>query len=796
MRLLTAPLALTSLAALILAAPLALAQQAAATAPAADTGGLEEVVITAQKRTERLQDVPVSAAVISADTIGKLNAGDISDLNRLVPSVNLNGTINGRVPLGIRGISTVQSEFNVGLASGVAIQIDGIPVPSDSRAANAIEDVQSVEVLKGPQGTLGGRAAAQGVINFVTRKPSDTLTGNVAATITNDDEYRLNGFLAGPISNTVDYSLAGYFTSRTFPITNTQLGKNTNEGIYGARGKLLFKPTDDLDITLAARVGKDNSNGFNFVYTHLAPGVCLLTGACPPPFPFLTQAALLPGITPSFDNLKYNSPIDVFSNVADTDYSVDVQYRIGGLTLSSTTAYQHEVQTNKQDLFAVSSFFFTQFGQALVAIGAVPPPGFPPFDNTQTQNIDVKQFSEELKLASPTDQPFSYLVGLFYSDNKVDLEFQRELLAALDNSSVKPDTKSTALYGRSTWKFTPDNALVTGLRYNNDDISYNYTQFSYVASFPPPSFEPPNLNQVRAQTESTMVGDIGLQHYYSPDVMTYVTYQRGYAPSVFNLAEPLVPDPANPGRIKPVSLAKKTNIDSVELGTKGAYLNKRLTFNAALFYTKYKDFQVQAVIPNGSINPPSTLVNAGAETKGLEVDVAFAATKNLRLNLNAAYVDAVLKDFTNAPCYSPEAPLAPGKFPLYCPTGVQDVSGKPMPNAPKLKFTVGAEQRIPVGEHEFLLGANYTYRDAAQMLADQNPDAVMPAIGILNLSAGYHAAGGKTSVTLFVNNVTNKVYYTDLEDFWSGPWGGTSAIVGQPARDAKRYVGLRFTTGF
>jgi iron complex outermembrane receptor protein len=794
MRLLAAPLALTSLAALVLGAPLALAQQAAATAPAAGSGGLEEVVITAQKRTERLQDIAVSAAVLSADTISKYNAGDISDLNRLVPSVNLNGTINGRVPLGMRGISTVQSEFNVGLASGVAIQIDGVPVPSDSRAANAIEDVQSVEVLKGPQGTLGGRAAAQGVINFVTHKPSDTLTGSVGATITSDDEYRLNGFLSGPIGGKVDYSLAGYFTSRTFPITNTHLGKNTEEGIYGARGKLLFKPTDNLDITLTARIGKDNSTGFNFVYTHLAPGVCLLTGACPPPFPFLTQAALLPGITPSFNNLKYSSPIDVYSNVSDRDYSLDMQYRLGDLTLGSTTAYQHEVQTNVQDLFAVDSFFFNQFSDALVAIGQVPPPGFPPFDNTQTQFIDVKQVSQEFKLVSPTDRPFSYLIGLFYSDNKVALQLKRDLLAALDNTDVRPDTKSTAVYARSTWKFTPENALVTGLRYNNDKVDYSYTQLSYMISFPPPKPAPPNLNISRSHSESTLVGDIGLQHYYSPDVMTYVTYARGYAPAVFNLAEPIV-DPDTLA-VRPVSLAKKTNIDSIELGTKGTYLNKRLTLNAALFYTKYKDFQVQAVIPNDSINPPSTLVNAGAETKGLELDLAFAATNTLRLNFNAAYVDAVLKDFHDAPCYSPEAVLDPGTFPSYCPTGSQDVSGKPMPNAPKFKYTLGLEQRVPVGERDIVLGANYSYRDAAQMLANQNPDAVMPSIGILNLSVGYHAAGGKTSVTLFANNVTNKVYYTDLEDFWSGPWGGTSAVVGQPARDAKRYVGLRFTTGF
>mgnify|MGYP000969844391 CR=1 FL=1 len=149
----------------------------AAAAWAAESGdqgnAIEEIVITAQKRTERLADVPVSASVVSTEELVKLNIGDISDLNRVVPSVNLNGTINGRVPYGIRGISTVSNEFTVGVSQGVAVMIDGVPIPSDSRAGNAIEDVQSIEVLKGPQQTFGGRAAASGIINIVTRRPTD-----------------------------------------------------------------------------------------------------------------------------------------------------------------------------------------------------------------------------------------------------------------------------------------------------------------------------------------------------------------------------------------------------------------------------------------------------------------------------------------------------------------------------------------------------------------------------------------------------------------------------------------------
>jgi len=753
---------------------------------AESTGGLEEIVITAQKRTERLADVPVAASVVSSDTITKLNAGDISDLNRLVPSVNLNGTINGRVPLGIRGISSVSNEGTVGLSSGVAIMIDGVPVPSDSRAGNALEDVQSVEVLKGPQATLGGRTAAQGVINIVTRKPSNVLTGNLGLLATDDGEYRANGFIAGPITSSVDYSLSAYYTTRDFPIKNLHLDKDTNQKVYGARGKLLFKPTENVDVTLTARVGRDNSDGFNFVYTHLSPGIYLLTGAGGPPF--MSQAALLPGITPNLDNQVYSSPVNAYSNVDDTDFSLDLQYRLGGLTLGSTTAYQHEKQVNVQDLFAVDGFFWNE----LTGAGSGDPNAPPPFYNTQTQHMDIKQLSEELKLASPTDQTFSYLVGVFYSDTKISYQLDRGLLPAFQNVDVRPRTKTTDLFARTTWKFTPSTSLVTGLRYNYDQLEYTYAQALYTASFPPPVIYA-GLSAADSSSESTVVGDLSLQQRLGSDSMVYFTYARGYSPAAYNTAGNLTP--ATPK----VGLAKKENIDHFELGLKGTYLDRRVTLNAAVFDTKYKDFQVQIFDQsNTSINPPLVLANAGAaETRGVELDTAYAATDHLRIDLNAAYIDAKFNDYPGAPCYYPDVP---GGVPAGCAgaPATQDLSGKVMPNSPKFKFVLGAEQRIPLGSsnYEAVLAGNYSWRDKAQMLVDQNPYGIQPSFGILNLSVGVRNASNKLSVTAFANNVFDKHYFTDLEDFWSGPWGGTNTIVGQPARDTNRYFGLRVNAGF
>src|SRR5277367_3242846 len=252
-----------ALAIALAAAGLSAPQSAnAQTAPSQSSGAtLDEIVITAQKRPERLEDVPVSAAVVSAATITQNNITDISDLNNLVPSINLNGSFNGRVPMGMRGISSVSNEGTVALSSGVAIMVDGVPVPSDSVDGNQLEDIQSIEVLKGPQAILGGRTAATGVINIVTRGPSDVATGEFNAVATDDHEYRLNGYLAGPISDKLEFSLSAFGTTLDQPIRNTYNGRYSTQEIEGIRGKLLFKPTEDLDITLTGHYGHMQSQG-------------------------------------------------------------------------------------------------------------------------------------------------------------------------------------------------------------------------------------------------------------------------------------------------------------------------------------------------------------------------------------------------------------------------------------------------------------------------------------------------------------------------------------------------------
>jgi iron complex outermembrane recepter protein len=756
----------------LLIAGVAHAQTAPPASVAASSGSeLEEIVITAQKRTEKLQDVAVSAQVVSSEALARANIADLSDLNNLVPSVQLNGTINGRVPTGIRGISSVSNEQTVGISSGVAINIDGVPVPSDSFDANNVQGIQNVEVLLGPQSTLGGRTAASGLINLVTRGPSDTLQGFATTTVTDDGEYRFEGFLSGPLTDRIEGSLSAYKSTTPYPITNLATGDKTTQDVSGARAKLLFKLTDDLDVTLMAHNELTEGSGFNFVYAYITPGHDLLF--TPGPFP---QSVMLPGITPSWNNLVYKSPVtSAGADHRDGDYSVTVEDRLpAGYTLTSTTAFSEERQDQTQDLFAVDQFFW----QALT--------GQTVFFNTQNQVSTVKQQSEELKIVSPIDQTVSWLAGLFYSGVNVDEFYTRTLPPAGLDVHVVPDTKTYDAYGRATWKFTPSTSLVTGLRFNHDEISDRYNQYVSVG------VSPPVFTSTSSADSNTVVGDVALKQQFADNVMGYLSYARGYSPAAYNTSAVLTSN-------APQTPVGKESINSYEIGVKGTYFERTLTLNVDIFDTIYTNYQIQSyAYAPGELTPPLNLSSVGkAETRGAEFTTEWLATPYTRLSFNAAYINAKFVTYTGAPCYGLQTAAEGCVTPAGGASPSQNVSGDTMPNSPKFKGILGAEQRVPLPlpSWEFAFGGTYTYRTSAQMLPDQNPYAIQGAFGLLNLNAGFQTSDGRFSARAFVNNLANHHYFSDVEDFWSGPWNG-NAVIGQPARDSVRYAGLKLTVGF
>jgi iron complex outermembrane receptor protein len=294
-----------------------------------------------------------------------------------------------------------------------------------------------------------------------------------------------------------------------------------------------------------------------------------------------------------------------------------------------------------------------------------------------------------------------------------------------------------------------------------------------------------------------------VQQKITANAMLYATYARGYSPEAYNTSAVLYPQPGKPAAAIPLQPVGQEHINHFEIGSKGTYLDRTLMLNLDAFDTIYQDYQIQTYAAVADVlTPPLDLTSAGkAETRGFELDTQWAATPTTRLNFSAAYINATFKNYADAPCWGQPGGIAQSAAQGCTPIvvngvtqGVQNVDGKTMPNSPKFKAVAGIEQRVPLASHpdELVFGADYSYRTSAQMLVDQNPWAVQGAFGILNLHAGFQTTSGKFSVTAFVNNVTNKVYYVDVEDFWTGPWGGPS-VIGEPARDAHRYAGVRIS---
>jgi iron complex outermembrane recepter protein len=299
-----------------------------------------------------------------------------------------------------------------------------------------------------------------------------------------------------------------------------------------------------------------------------------------------------------------------------------------------------------------------------------------------------------------------------------------------------------------------------------------------------------------SSSQNTLVGDITLKQQFTSNVMGYASYSRGYSPAAYNTSAVLFSNDT----MAPVG---KESINSYELGVKGTYLDRTLTLNADVFDTIYSNYQIQSYSAvAGAITPPLQLESVGkAETRGVEFNTDWLATNTTRLGLSAAYIDAKFVTYDNAPCYGAGAALQSVGCFTETVNGisqqVQNVSGDTMPNSPKFKATLTAEQRVPLPglPYELLFGGTYSYRTSAQMLPDQNPYAVQAGFGILNLSGTFQTSDGKYSARIFVDNVTNHHYYTDIEDFWTGPWNA-NAVIGQPARDAVRYAGLKLTASF
>jgi len=748
-----------------------------------------EIVVTAQKRTERLQDIPVAAAVLSNAAIAQNHVSDLSDINRIVPSVEIKGTFNGRVPYGIRGISTNANEGAIGLTSGVSIQVDGVPVPADSFAANTITDVQQLEVLKGPQATLGGRTASAGVINFVTYAPSEVTKFGFNAMLTDDGEHHMDVHGSGQILPGLTGSISAYYQHTPYPVYNTTLKEHSNADSKGGRIKLKWQITDALDAQVMGHYALSISSGENFVPIYMTPGAYFFAQPVG-----LTQAVMYPGIDVRYGNTQYASHVVMGSRYEDKDGSLVLNYHLGnGSVLTSTTSLFRENQDQTQDIFEGNVNWATIFQNFLQGVGAIPAALNQPFNNTGHFYGYVNQTTEEVKLASDAAKPFSYITGFFYSDMTVNqASFRNWTLNPLAKTNIST-TQNYAIYGRGTAKLGEKMTLVAGLRYNWDKIGWNVTQYFDPANgiYGSGGYGQGGYAWNLKDSSSALVGDAAIQFKPTRDVMVYGSYTRGYKPRAFNTVHDFATPQTAPSAadLKFASATKRETIDSFELGLKSSLLDRHLTFNLAAYYTKYNNYQAQ-LFDNSGLIAVLALANADARTQGVEADLTYVRG-NTRFNLSGAYTDAKFTNFPGAVCY-PGQTAAQG---CNVAANSQDLTGKPLPSSPKFKLTGSLQQTVPLDKFNVLLGSNVSYRTSTNMQADQNPYAVQGGFALVDLSLGFQNKSQTASLSFFVNNLTNHMYYSNIEDFFAS---ATSAnlVIGQPARDSHRYFGGRLSVNF
>jgi iron complex outermembrane receptor protein len=773
----------------------ALAQDAA-TADADQAPG--EIVVTAQKRSESLQSVPVAVSVLSGKDLADASRPSIESAAQMVPSLNFlksGTTLNQTIFL--RGVGT--ATFSIAGEPSVSTVVDGVVYARSGEAFSDLVDVAQIEVLRGPQGTLFGKNASAGVINITTQMPKNEFGGTLEASYFDRNEVRLKGAVNLPLGQDLAARVTGFYGSYDGNIRNVTANTWVNGyKHYGIRGQFLYEPSNNLRVYLAADYYKNDDDCCADI---IATGP--LTGAG------LPQTSLAFSVLPTpagADTRAVAQNLITATKERGWGVSGQIDLGVGSHTLTSITAYRGWDNTEIRD--------GDWLDRAYV--------GFAQLHDNGPQSSTT--FSQELRLTSPADQTLSYVVGLYYSRAESERTFTRNVTqctAAVGaptgvlipcgsvnaNAATTPNGSATfgsvfnnfAAFGQATLKLGDKARLIGGLRYTNDKLSVFHGRVSPLtgpgiqANFDQGVYDEyvrlvglgtsPTAaataavalsNGVPFRTKTSndnLSGKAALQYDFSDDVMGYASYARGYKGPAYNVFFNLTATGTN--------VIEPETSDSFEIGLKNTFLDGKMTFNIAGFYAKYSNFQAN--------NPDlvagvvvTRFTNAGSiSTTGIEMDLSYRPAKNTTFNAGLAVTDAHVIQF--------KAPLGSTAV---VPTGTA------LGYAPTWKGSVSAEQRIPLqGFADLVLGSTMNFQ--SKQLSLFAPDPVqrqfgtIPGYTLVNASISLVDPDDRWKVSFIVRNLFDTSYAAAIIN------GGVSGSYRyQIPRDADRYWGVSARINF
>ena len=712
---------------------------------------IEEIVVVSQKRAAAVNVQNVASAVTAFDenAIGSAFADNLSDLGRLAPNVQLNqaGTFSGFANFFIRGIGISNTIRTVDPAVGVFI--DGVYIGYGPTSVLDTLDVASVEILRGPQGTLFGKNVTGGAVTVQTRRPEFEFGGNIAATLGAFDRIDVQGAINVPIvDNTLAARVAfmsrnndGFFDNQELDTTKSDID------VTVIRPSLRWTPTEELDVSLITEFYRDkgDSSASQNLDSRIEPR---LLGADRTPTPAIVQRVF--GYVPPGDKYDISHNLEGYVDAAVKNIVVDANYDLGHGTATLVTGYR-DVRYDTSTDFDGSPFTVFHFP-----------------DNREDQN----QISAELRYASTFLDTVEFTAGLFYFAQEMEIGERREFFAGgtAENPTIArsaglavTDDKSYAIFGEASFTVTDRLSLVVGGRYTDEEKEITLCPFTPVI-FDSLSFAdcPAVLND--SESWGSFAPKLGVNWQATDDILAYAFWTKGFRSGSFNARAPLAE------ALGPVD---EEEVSSYELGLKSQLLEDRLRFNLAAYLSDYRNIQrtISDTVLIGSVPQVLQVPRNAAEAEiwGFEAEATAVVFDGFRFEASVGYTNA---------SYDAFAGIDANRDGVYDPaTDDPLATGLEFERVPEWQYTVAANYATEIGDLGFL-----NFRTAYQWLDSQfvdtlnSPSLRLDSYGLLDVSASYIDPSQRYEVSVFGRNLNDAKFH----DF--GFDGGTHRAVwgGQP----------------
>ena len=702
-------------------------------APAAPTSAtqLTEIVVTAQRRAENLQNVPIAVTAISADRLQSANIQSTASIAAVTPALTFSD-VNGFLEPRIRGVGS--SSAGASVENSVATYVDGVYIASAPGSLLDLNSVERVEVLKGPQGTLFGRNATGGLVQVITKDPRSTFSGAADASYGNYDTSHVDAYVTGPLTQDLAADLA-----LSLGHQGDGYGTNFTTG----------KPTDRTDKSIAARnkwlahFGESTTVHLSFDFSQVFTSDPTIAGVS--------------GLPNTNNRNASGQPITLFHDPHDTYANVDASHKLltGGVTL------RIDQKIGDLTLSSITAGRRTSFGQSFDA-DAGPVPAIAEYFQQNDQQV-----SQEFQLASPTHGRFTWVIGAYYFN--LDSDFAPFALLVGPPGPARSstvftnllDNESIAGYGQGTLALGFDTNLTAGVRYTDEERSQQATITATAAAAAGGAAHVTALPFESFRTD-TPTWRVSLDHKFAPDVLGYVSWNRGFKSGGYNSSSPTAP-----------AYLPET-LDAYEIGAKSLLLDHRLRVNAAVYLYEYKNIQVNTYL--GSIG---VIYNgAAAENYGLDLDFDYLIAPGLTLT---GGLDVMHDRFTNFPAAVIAHTAATGLIV----TAPGSATGNRLPYAPDATVNLGVDYKRDLfgGKVDFF--ANDLYNSGFYTQSDNFLQ--QKEYHQLDASVTWRPADERYFVKLWANNLTN----VDIVEYFAVANGGASVSYQAP-RTFGGTIGLKF----